>query len=83
MALLIDTEGVRPERRASHFLDAVMASPLPTNDASHSRFEASDFRARFHFKQFGDLSEINFSANGSGVADRAVHEAACGGLPID
>jgi AraC-like DNA-binding protein len=54
MALLIDTEHTRPERRASHFLDAVMASPLPMADASNSRFEADDFRARFHLRQFGD-----------------------------
>ena len=54
MELLVDTEGVLPPGRASYFLDAVMASPLPASDASHSRFEAEDFRARFHFRPFGD-----------------------------
>ena len=60
MALLIDTEGVDPRRRASHFLDAMMASPLPAHDARHSRFEADDFRARFYIKPLGDayLGEV-------------------------
>jgi AraC-like DNA-binding protein len=60
MALLIDTEGVDPRQRASHFLDAMMASPLPATDASHSHFEADDFRARFYIKPLGDayLGEV-------------------------
>jgi AraC-like DNA-binding protein len=51
---------VHPVRRASHFLDAMTASPLPTHDASHSRFEADDFRARFYIKPLGDayLGEV-------------------------
>ena len=64
MALLIDTEHTRPERRASHFLDAVMASPLPMADASNSRFEADDFRARFHLRQFGDAYLADVLATG-------------------
>ena len=54
MAWLIDTESVHPPRRASHFLDAMIASPLPATDASHSHFEADDFRARFSIRPLGD-----------------------------
>jgi AraC-like DNA-binding protein len=64
MALLIDTEGVDPHRRASHFLDAMMASPLPAHDASRSRFEADDFRARFYIKPLGDAYLADFLATG-------------------
>jgi len=64
MELFIDTEGVLPRGRASHFLDAVMASPLPTSDASHSRFEADDFRARLHFRPFGDAYVADILATG-------------------
>ena len=64
MALLIDTEGVHPRRRAAHFLDAMMASPLPAHDASHSRFEADDFRARFHIRPLGDACVADFLATG-------------------
>lgn len=64
MALLIDTEGVQPGRRASHFLDAAMASPLPMSDASRSRFESDDFRARFHFRPFGDAYVADVLATG-------------------
>lgn len=64
MALVIDTEGVHPRRRASHFLDAVMASPLPAHDASRSRFEADDFRARFHIRPLGDAYMADFLATG-------------------
>ena len=64
MAWLIDTEGVHPPRCASHFLDAVMASPLPMADASNSRFEADDFRARFHLRQFGDAYLADVLATG-------------------
>jgi AraC-like DNA-binding protein len=64
MALLIDTEGVDPRRRASHFLDAMMASPLPAHDASHSRFEADDFRARFYIRPLGDAYVADFLATG-------------------
>jgi len=54
MALLVDTERVDPTRRASHFVDAAMASPLPMSDVSNSRFGANDFRARLHFRSLGD-----------------------------
>lgn len=54
MTLLIDTDGVRPRRHASDFLDAMMASRLPTSDASNSRFQAHDFRAEFHIRPLGD-----------------------------
>lgn len=64
MALLIDTNGVHPRRRASHFFEAMMASPLPTNDASHSRFEANDFRARLHFRPFSDAYLADVLATG-------------------
>ena len=64
MALLIDTKGVDPRRRASHFLDAMRASPLPAHDASHSRFEADDFRARFHIRPLGDAYVADFLATG-------------------
>ncbi len=64
MALLIDTEGVHPRRRASYFVEAMMASPLPAHDASHSRFEAGDFRARFHLRPLGDAYVADFLASG-------------------
>jgi hypothetical protein len=64
MALLIDTEGVHPRRRASYLLDAMMASPLPAHDASHSRFEADDFRARFYLKPLGDAHVGDVLATG-------------------
>ena len=64
MALLIDTEGVHPRRRAPHFLDAMMASPLPAHDASRSRFEADDFRARFYIRPLGDGYLADFLATG-------------------
>lgn len=64
MALLIDTEGVHPQRRASHLLDAMMASPLPTTDASNSRFEANDFRVRLHLRQLGDAYLADVVATG-------------------
>jgi hypothetical protein len=64
MAFLIDSEGVPPGRRASHFRDAMMGSPLPVNDASNSRFEAHDFRARFHFRPFSDAFLADVLATG-------------------
>jgi AraC-like DNA-binding protein len=64
MELVIDTEGVRPGGRASHFLNAVMASPLPTSDASNSRFEADDFRVRLHFRPLGDAYLADVLATG-------------------
>jgi len=64
MTILIDTEGVSPGRRASHFLDAVMASPLPVHDPSTSRFEADDFRARIHFRPLGAAHLADFRATG-------------------
>jgi AraC-like DNA-binding protein len=64
MALLIDTKGVDLRRRASHFLDSMMASPLPAHDASHSRFEADDFRARFYIRPFGDAYLADYLATG-------------------
>ena len=54
MALLINTEGVDPQRRASGLIDAMMASRLPMSDASNSRFQARDFRAEFHISPLGD-----------------------------
>lgn len=73
MALLIDTEGVDPSRRASHFIDAMMASPLPVHDASHSRFEAGDFRARFEIRPLGDAYLADFLASGLELK-RSCHE---------
>ena len=73
MALLIDTEGVHPRRRASHFLDAMMASPLPAHDASHSRFEAADFRVRFRMRPLGDAYMADFLASGLQLT-RSRHE---------
>jgi AraC-like DNA-binding protein len=64
MALLIDTEGVDPHRRAAHFVDAMMASPLPAVDSSRSRFEADDFRARFDVRPLGDAYVADFLATG-------------------
>jgi len=84
MALLIDTEHTRPERRASHFLDAVMASPLPMADASNSRFEADDFRARFHLRQFGDAYLGDVLATGLQLkrSRRDIDRKPCGQLLI-
>ena len=73
MAFFIDTEGARPGRRASYFLDAVMASPLPVHDPSNSRFEADDFRARIHFRPLGDAHLADFMATGLQLA-RTRHE---------
>ncbi len=82
MALLIDTEGVHPRRRASHFLDAMMASPLPAHDASHSRFEADDFRARFHIRPLGDAYVADFLASGLQLtrSRREIDRQPCGQL---
>ncbi len=41
-----------------------MASPLPAHDASRSRFEADDFRARFYIKPLGDAHLADFLATG-------------------
>jgi hypothetical protein len=78
MALLIDTEGVHPRRRASHLREAMMASPLPAHDASHSRFEADDFRARFHLRPVGDAYVADFLASGLQLK-RSRHEVFAGG----
>jgi AraC-like DNA-binding protein len=64
MELFVDTKGVLPAGRASHFLDAVMASPLPAHDASNSRFEADDFRVRFHIRPLGEAYVADFLASG-------------------
>ena len=64
MALLIDTEAVDPQRRAAYFVDAMMGSPLPEHDASHSRFEADDFRARFYIRPLGDAYLADLLATG-------------------
>jgi len=64
MTLLIDSERVRPGRRASYFLDAMMASPLPAHDASSSQFDADDFRVRFHIRPLGDAYVADFLASG-------------------
>jgi AraC-like DNA-binding protein len=82
MALLIDTEGVHPRRRASHFLNAMMASPIPAHDASMSRFEADDFRARFHLRPLGDAYLADFLAAGLQLkrSRRDIDRRPCGQL---
>ena len=64
MALLIDTEGLHPQRRASGLIDAMMASRLPMSDASNSRFQARDFRAEFHVRPLGDAYVADVVASG-------------------
>ena len=84
MALLIDTEHVRPQRRASHFLDAVTTSPLPASDASNSRFEAEDFRARFHIRPLGDAYLADVLATGLQLnrSRREIDRKPCGQVLI-
>ncbi len=84
MTLLIDTEGVHPRRRASHFVEAMMASPIPAHDASRSRFEADDFRARFHLKPLGDAYLADFLATGLQLkrSRRDIDRQPCGQLLV-
>ena len=84
MALLIDTEHVRPQRRASHFLDAVTTSPLPASDWSNSRFEADDFRARFHIRPLGDAYLADVLATGLQLnrSRREIDRKPCGQVLI-
>jgi AraC-like DNA-binding protein len=84
MALLIDTEGVHPRRRASHLLEAMMASPIPAHDASKSRFEADDFRARFHLRPLGDAYLADFLATGIQLkrSRRDIDRQPCGQLLV-
>jgi len=82
MAFLIDTEGVPPGGRASHFLDAAMASPLPMIDASRSRFEADDFRARFRSRPLSDAHLVEALAAGLHLnrSRREIDRLPCGQL---
>ena len=84
MALLIDTGRVGARDRASHFLGAVMASPLPACDASGSRFEADDFRARFYFRELGDAYLTEMSAAGLHLnrSRREIDRRPCGQLLV-
>jgi len=82
MAFLIDTEGVPLGGRASHFLDAAMASPLPMIDASRSRFEADDFRARFRSRPLSDAHLVEALAAGLHLnrSRREIDRLPCGQL---
>jgi AraC-like DNA-binding protein len=84
VTLLIDTEGVHPRRRASHFVEAMMASPVPAHDSSQSRFEADDFRARFHLRPLGDAYLAEFLAAGLQLrrSRRDIDRQPCGQLLV-
>ena len=84
MALLIDTNGVHPSQRASYFLHAMMASPLPAQDASHSRFEADDFRVRLHMRPLGDANLADLLASGLQLTRwrREIDRQPCGQLLV-